>query len=154
MACETAEHAKMLTHEQHKQLLRDLNHIPDDKLDWVPMGKAKTAKQIIVECAGAYRWLAAKIRGDENADGQWGEVFAMAPPTREETAKLLEECWGQLAPVLDGVEEGELGEKRQAFWGETTVGDLLFFCEWHSTYHSGQLNYIQTMLGDTEMHMQ
>lgn len=154
MACEGAEHAKMLTYHEHEQLLRDLQHTPDDRLDWAPMGKAKTPKQILVECAGAYRWLGAKIRGDDNADDQWGEVFAMDPPGREETAKLLQDCWAELAAVLDALDESELSKSRQAFWGETTVAELLHFCEWHNTYHSGQLNYIQTLLGDTDMHMQ
>ena len=137
MACEGAEHAKMLTYKEHEQLLRDLKYIPDDRLDWAPVGDAKTARKILVECAGAYRWLAAKIRGDDKADEEWGKVFAMEPSTREETAKLLEDCWEDLVAVLDSVDESELAEKRQVFWGEAAVGQLLHFCEWHNTYHSG-----------------
>jgi len=154
MACASAEHARGITRIEHEQLVRDLQHIPDDRLDWVPMGKAKTPRQIVVECAGAYRWLAAKLGNAPDADEQWGAVCGMSPGTREATVELLGGCWDELVAAFDGVEEAMLEEKRQVFWGEATVETLLFFCEWHTTYHSGQLNYIQTLLGDTEMHME
>ncbi len=153
MGCEKATQAKAQTLREHKQLLMDLQFIPDDKLSWVPMGKAKTAEEIGVECAGAYRWMVAMLRNDPRANDIWGEIAQLRPGTREGIVKLLEEGWAELAGALDALEEPQLAEKRQVFWGEETVGNLLVMAEWHSTYHSGQLNYIQTLLGDTEMHM-
>ena len=153
MACEKAAQAKAQTFREHKQLLMDLQFIPDDKLDWTPMGKAKTPEAIAVECAGAYRWMAAMLRNDEGANQLWGDIAELRPGTREGIVKLLEEGWEDLAGALDSLEEAQLAEKRQVFWGEETVGNLLVMAQWHSTYHSGQLNYIQTMLGDMEMHM-
>ena len=153
MACERGQHAKRLIHEAHKQILRDFEHIAEDKVDWVAMGEAKPARKIVIECAGAYKWQAAKMRGEDNADEIWGEVCEMDPATREDVVKLAEECWEELAAALDGLTDEQLGEKRQVFWGESTVGDLAHFCEWHNTYHSGQLNYIQLLLGDVEVHM-
>jgi hypothetical protein len=32
------------------------------------------------------------------------------------------------------------------------MADILFACYWNLTYHCGQVNYIQMLLGDTDMH--
>jgi hypothetical protein len=32
------------------------------------------------------------------------------------------------------------------------MADMLFMGYWNLTYHMGQVNYIQMLLGDTEMH--
>jgi hypothetical protein len=34
-----------------------------------------------------------------------------------------------------------------------TTADMMFFPYWNLVYHVGQINYIQLLLGDTEMHM-
>ena len=36
------------------------------------------------------------------------------------------------------------GPRRRA-----TTADLLFLAYWNLVYHTGQINYLQTMLGDT-----
>lgn len=32
---------------------------------------------------------------------------------------------------------------------QVTTADLLFLAYWNLVYHTGQINYLQTMLGDT-----
>ena len=48
--------------------------------------------------------------------------------------------------------EEQLEGKRKVFWGEESVRDLMWMGMVHTGYHVGQLNYIQTLLGDLDLH--
>jgi len=143
--------AKEKTQSVHREVLVGLKYIPDEKLDWCPMGKAKTPRHIGLECAGAYKWGAAIIRG---GPAEWPEAKDEDYPTREAMVELLDASLAEFAAALDTVTEEQLNETREVFWGQESVRNLLWINYWHSVYHAGQLNYIQTMLGDTEMHME
>jgi uncharacterized damage-inducible protein DinB len=146
-----AVQAKERTQSAHGEVLVGLKYIPDDKLGWCPMGKAKTARHIGLECAGAYKWGAAVIRG---GPAEWAEAKEDEYPTRESVVELLNASFADFAAALDAVTEEQLNETREVFWGTESVRSLLWMNYWHSVYHAGQLNYIQTMLGDTKMHME
>jgi len=135
-----------------KELLVALQYTPDDKLDWVPMGVAKTPRAIFVECAGGNRWLAAELRGESNAAAVFEGIKADDYPTREALAEFVESSQAELLAAIDALSEDQLDEKRQVFWGEETLRDLVWMGMMHTGYHVGQLNYIQTLWGDAEMH--
>lgn len=143
--------AKEKTQQANKELSIGLKYIPDDKLTWVPAGKAKPPLQIVADCAAAYRWAAATIRG---APAGPPEQKVDASPTRADAVERLEAGLADLVAALDEVTEEQSAQKRQMPWGEETVANLMWLGHWHSIYHAGQLNYIQTLLGDTEMHFE
>jgi len=143
--------AEKRTQEAHRHLLTGLKYIADDKLDWVPMGSAKTPRQIALECATAYKLTGQLIRGEMP---EWAPPDPAAYPTRESVVAALDAALADLFSTLDALTSEQLAEKRQAPWGETTVGETIWMAFWHSVYHDGQLNYIQTLLGDTEMHFE
>jgi len=151
MATAAGAKAKQASDMAHGTVLTALKYLPDDKLDWVPMGKAKTPRAILLECAGAYAWTAAVIKSDAG-ESAWLALEGKDYPTRESLEKVLNEQYAVLVAALEATTEAQLCEKRQAFWGETTVADLLEMGGWHSTWHAGQLNYIQALLGDEEGH--
>jgi uncharacterized damage-inducible protein DinB len=135
-----------------KELLVALQYTPDDKLDWVPMGKAKTPKAIIVECGAAYKWLAAELRCEENAAAAWEGIKAEDYQTREALAEFVKATEAELLAAIDALTDEQLDQKRKVFWGEETLRDLLWMGMIHTNYHVGQLNFVQTLWGDTEMH--
>jgi hypothetical protein len=143
--------AKERTREAHRHLLTGLKYIPDDKLDWVPLGKAKTPRLIALECAGAYKMAARMVRGEPI---EWAQPDAAAYPTRESVVEALNAGLAEFEAALDGLTAEQLAEKRPAPWGVTTVGVTIGMAFWHSVYHDGQLNYIQTLWGDLEMHFE
>jgi len=152
MATTEGMRAVEMTRMVTKELLTALKYIPDEKLDWVPMGSAKTPRAIIVECGAGYKWLAAELRGDENAAQAWENAQAASYPTRDTLREFIEASEAELAAAIDGLTEDQLDEKRKVFWGEETLRNLLWMGVMHTNYHVGQLNYIQTLWGDTEMH--
>jgi uncharacterized damage-inducible protein DinB len=59
----------------------------------------------------------------------------------------------RLCQLIEAVPDERLEETRAMPWGGTmTLADRLFICYWNLTYHDGQVNYLQRLLGDTEMH--
>ena len=55
--------------------------------------------------------------------------------------------------MIEAVPDQRLEETRAMPWGATmTLADRLFICYWNLTYHNGQVNYLQLLLGDIEMH--
>jgi len=151
MATAAGAKAKKASDMAHGTVLTALKFISDDKLDWVPMGKAKTPRAIALECAGAYAWTAAIIRSEVGPEA-WLALEGKDYPTRAALVQVLNEQYAILVAALEAATEEQLGGKRQAFWGEATVAELLDIGGWHSTWHAGQLNYIQTLLGDEESH--
>ena len=129
-----------------------LKHIPDDKLDWVPMGKAKPALAIAVEIVTSNKWLAAEIRGEEGAGAVWEAMDPSSCPTREAAVAALKESMIEFEAALDEAAEEVFGETRKLPWGESTVAEMCGMGAIHIAYHSGQLNYIQLLLGDEEFH--
>lgn len=152
MATAEGKKAAQITQKATKDLLVALQYTPDDRLDWVPMGSAKTPRAIIVECAAGYKWLAAVLRGEEYAAEVWGNAQKGEYPTREVLGEYVRASEAELLSAIESLTAEQLCERRRVFWGEETVGDLLWTGAWHTNYHVGQLNYIQTLWGDTEMH--
>ena len=151
MAMDEPLAAKAKTQEASRMLQTGLKHLPDDKLAWVPMGQAKTPLLIMAECAGALKWVASELRGQSDP-GVYERVMQGTYTSREEVLALLAEAEAELYGAMEALTAEQLAETRQVFWGQATVGELLWTGATHTIYHAGQLNYIQTLLGDTEMH--
>ncbi len=152
MATQEGTKAAGLTQMMTKELLMALEFTPDDKLDWVPMGAAKTPRVIIAECGASYRWLAAELRGEPNAAEAWESTKPEDFATREALADFVKGAEAEFLAAIGALTQEQLGQKRQVFWGEETLGNLMWLGMIHTNYHVGQLNYIQTLWGDTEMH--
>ena len=137
--------------EAHHHLLVALKYTPDDKLDWVSLGKAKTPTEIAAECAMVYRGVVSLIQGG-TIDAPGREMKPEDHATRDGLLKLLEEALREFASAAEPLTEEQLQEKRQAPWGEDTIAGLLEKAQVHTIWHVGQLNYIQTLWGDSDMH--
>ena len=105
-----------------------------------------------MECAAGYQWIAGELRGDANAAAIWDSIKVEDYPTRETLAELAQSSEADLLAAIDGLTEEALEQKRQVFWGEESVRDLMWMGMIHTNYHVGQLNYVQTLWDDTEMH--
>ncbi len=148
----TIEAAKEITKEQTRQITLAMEFIPEGRRNWVPSGCAKTPMEIYMECAGCYMFFARLVQG-EAAD--WGEVLRKAKEDRslDDAKRLMDEYQEALFKALDSLPESKLNEKMILPWGqETTWGQFAFLASYHTCYHAGQLNYIQTLLGDADMH--
>jgi len=155
------QQASRMTREALDALFRATRHLPEDRLDWTPMGEARTLQTLLYECAMTTPFYSAA------AQGRMEEFAALAPDEatqelwrrRSEAAWTLEgaeavarETFEELCGALEAVPDARLDDihphpmdpSRSA-----TTADLLFLAYWNLVYHTGQINYLQTMLGDT-----
>lgn len=134
--------------------------VPTEKAEWVPMGEARSVLSQMREVASGGAWFLPIVRERKAPDfteharqeavrlrQSYDTVEKCVEAARESTAELCR----AIAAFPDEALEGEI---RLPFGGGTTVtmADLLGMHAWNMTYHLGQINLIQLMLGDREMH--
>ncbi|NIM06015.1 MAG: hypothetical protein GTN69_01475 [Armatimonadetes bacterium] len=146
------EAAKEITEEQTRHLDSALEHIPEERREWCAGGCAKTPMAIYRECARAYLWAAETIRGNEV---NWDLLAPRVEdcPDFESAKAALEKNQSEFFAALEEIDESRLAEMVKMPWGEElSLGQYILLPSYHTCYHVGQLNYIQTLLGDAEFH--
>jgi uncharacterized damage-inducible protein DinB len=135
-------------------LLIGAKYIPADKYDWCPGGVAKTAAQILCECATLNRIGAAILRGEEAKDeGEAHATCCEATATHEKARDAIEASCAELCAAIALWDGKDLTQQLQMPWGMSMAAETVIWLGGsHMNYHNGQLNYIQALLGDAAMH--
>lgn len=131
----------------------DLRALTQDQLTTVPMGKARRACDFSWEVVEVNLRVAKRMAGETLPPP--GDDWTVCPPEHAETEKLvaaIEDSAAKLTEAFKGVgEEGALKEIETPT-GPRTPLEMLSFASMHMMYHDGQLNLLQSMHGDSEMH--
>jgi len=101
--------------------------------------------------------IAARIRGDEPPPFPDGDGWAVAPEELRSKAAITEYMKSSFDTLLDASSKlsEEDTEKLVGNPGhEQPILALIHFASLHTMYHDAQLNFIQTLKGDLEMHWQ
>jgi uncharacterized damage-inducible protein DinB len=149
------QQAARLTREAWDGLLRTAAFVPEEKRDWVPQGKARTMHDFVAECAVMADWGATFFQKMEFPPFD-PEAYSRAKAELDTLDKIKsagETAITRLCEAIESVPTARLEESHEMPWGMSmTVADLLFMGYWNIVYHTGQVNYVQMLLGDTEMH--
>jgi hypothetical protein len=140
---------------QHTRLVNDLKALPNETHLRSYAGCARTPLYMIAECAWVNDWMATFLetgKSDrlprEEQDALFGSV-----DTAEKALAMLDNSVNRLAAAYEALDENTLGDITDQPLGRPTpkfapaslpIG--------HMMYHDGQLNYIQTLLGDDKIH--
>ncbi len=139
---------------------RAAESVPVDKLEWSVMGSVRTVLSQMQEIATAGRWFLPIVRDrvapefDEHAAREaaklrksFDTLEKCIEGARESTSELLQ-------AVTNFPDEALEDEIALPFGGGVTMtmADVLALHGWNLVYHLGQINQIQLMLGDREMH--
>jgi hypothetical protein len=131
-----------------KNTAYNLKFIPSDKLNWKPAPTANSALEIVTHVTGAMTSMLPALAG-----GEWTPPQVTPPTTLDEAQELLTTTAEKYAAALVQIPPQELGKNVTVFGGLTAplaraasmpVVDLI--------HHHGQIAYIQTLLGDVDMH--
>jgi len=146
--------AQKMTAEATDSLLKAAEFIPADKLNWSPGGAARGALPIVVECGGLYGLFAALLRGHPvKLDESDIEAFQARYQDLAAARAMVEENARTLTGVIRQLGPEDLAKEITLPWeARISVSEAIFFPAQHTQYHFGQLNYIQTILGDAQMH--
>ncbi len=126
-----------------------LLRLPEDKREWSPTEKARTALDQVAECALLNGGAADLIhrRSMEGFDFAEFEA-AKARLARDEGAArtLLQENTAKLVAAIHAVPDADLNIEVPLPWGPMTLSEVISHSYGNMRYHEGQINYIASLL--------
>ena len=126
-----------------KRFLQDADAISDDKFAVSPGGTARSAADFTYECTILNHRFAGILRGETPAATKNdGWLTATGEATVKSTALA----------AFDLLKDEELDKLVPGLGGPIPAYAFALFAGAHVNYHDGQLNYIQALNGDDEMH--
>ena len=140
------EMVKEFTLDVAQTLCKDATYIPQESLDWSPMDYGKSADRILSECAKANLMFVAAFRGESTKEVEKDLDFQALKDHVVESAQ-------EVCKAIDSLSDSDLEVDMQMPWGAIMpAAEAIFLPASHMTYHDGQINYIQLLLGDTKFH--
>jgi hypothetical protein len=128
-----------------------LMRLPEDKRDWSAQGDARSALDLVAECA-----ILNGSTVDLIKTRQFPPDYDMASYMTEkaELAKdwealqsLLHQNTARVVAAIRAVPEEDLEAEVTMPWGPMTLEQVISYPHWNMSYHEGQINYIASMLG-------
>ena len=132
------------------ELTKAFLNLPEDKRDWSPNEKARTAINQMAECAilNGYtvELILSKVWPSSGYDAYTAEVKRVSEswPLLEETLKKNTAC---LIETIKEVRDADLEIMIPMPWGAKTTYETMQYPCWNMSYHLGQINYIASILG-------
>lgn len=136
-------------------LIHSAKRTPEDKLNWRPFENGRSVIEQLQECAQCPEFYIGYL------NPELGYTYPEAETLRAERKNwtTLEECERigmensqKIAEVIRAMPDERLDERHKMPWGEEMrLVEIAEMHAWNNTYHLGQINYIQTLLGDMEM---
>jgi hypothetical protein len=147
----TQEFLAFSTENTKKELLSALQALPEDKRGWSPASTARTALNMVAECAMNNGFTADLIvsRKWPNRDHQayLSERDALAAGDWETLRALLEKNTEKLIAVIRAVPTEDLDIAVETPYGNGPLSGICAYPYWNMSYHLGQITYIATILG-------
>ena len=137
-----------------KAYVGDLRAMDEQRLISASGGSSRTPADFTYEIVSINKRISKRMRGEDPGEFKFeGWVKAPAEFQNKETIiAQLEESATEIIEAFANVPEEEMFRKIETPTGETSPMDLAGFAAMHMTYHDAQLNYIQAMKGDVEVH--
>lgn len=136
-----------------KYYVSDLKSLTDEQLN-AAQGSARKAADFTYEVAVVNQRVAARLRGED--PGPWtGEGWMTAPAEMANQDSLIEAIELSIKAVVDALAalpDEHLTNTLQLGENKTSLFELATMALVHTSYHDAQLNYLQSLHGDTEVH--
>ncbi|MDI9639454.1 DinB family protein [Kamptonema cortianum] len=137
-----------------KYLLKDIEAMTPEQLASSPAGSARPPFDFVYEIVVVNQRIADRLNGKD--PGPWtAEGWIVCPDEWKDKGKLSEaikDTSAQIVAGLEGKDDSQLTEKFKVGENETCFADMAGLAAVHMMYHGGQLNYVQSMNGDMEVH--
>ncbi len=146
--------------KQIEAVCRTALAMPEDKRDWVPMGSARSVNAQIEELATVHIYIIPILKTGE---------APLITEDQKEHIRERKEQFDTFDKLIEGAKEGaKLTAEAIRDVPDSKLDDVITLHSrggirrtmyemvarpyWNLCYHEGQINYIQMLLGDTEMH--
>ncbi|MBV9868197.1 MAG: DinB family protein [Abitibacteriaceae bacterium] len=124
----------------------NLGFIPEDKFDWKPEPTANSAQEIVNHLVSILQGAVGVLNGGE---------FERKPvnvSNRDEAQQLILSVTKAQANGLRALAPSDLERTITLPFGAFPLAQAAMMATIDLTHHHGQIVYLQTLLGDTEMH--
>jgi hypothetical protein len=132
-----------LFEETSQVFVYNLDFIPEDKLDWKPAPEAKSVLEVVNHLAEFLDTISRSL-------GLSDSVF-VAATDRDEAKQVLSQACQRYATAVRDASPATLSKKFRDDM-PFTVGWMVTASTLDTIHHAGQIAYIQTLLGDNEIH--
>ena len=133
----------------------DIAAIPDDKWTATFGGCTKSASDLSADAISLLLWTSEALKGNV-LPGYENDMIGLVKSecaTKEGATAKLHELSGAFVANLNAASDEALLSSLTAPWGmESTLYGIAQITASHLWYHDGQLNYIQCLLGDDQVH--
>lgn len=148
------EHVVLTTQKVADEFFRYVEEIPVDKLDWRPLGSGQSALSMAQEIGITPTWAMMTMDDIPFGEGESTD-YRKEWKTIEKCNKEFDERFVGWSEFVLGLSEDDL--KRTKFLPfnggrDHTFLELLEYPRWNTTWHMGQVAYIQTLYGDRDMY--
>jgi len=136
-----------------KGIIHNARALPADKLEWKPMGHGRSAMSQLRECAVSPDIFIRALSGKGYNYLDEDKVKSEALDSVDSAERCLNDGNAILLKLIRNLPDERLCEKIDLPWGATwSLIEVANMHYWNLVYHVGQINYLQTLLGDFEMH--
>jgi hypothetical protein len=134
---------------------KDIRAIPADKWTATFGGASRSAMEATADVIGLLNWTTEALKGNVESDIQSyiSEDVRAACAEQEGACGALSAAAGAFAGALGSASDEALNSLVTPPWKmDAPLFILCHIAVSHVWYHDGQLNYIQSLLGDGEVH--
>jgi hypothetical protein len=143
----------------HERLLKTFGATPDDKLTWSPSSTSKSPLGIVNHASQTNLFFLKVMRGEplpplgsiEEADKAM-QAASAGITTREQAVSVLNDSVAGLNAALDALPAEDLAKDVTLPIFTMPMGYIIHIPGMHMTSHAAQIDYVQTIWGDTENH--
>jgi uncharacterized damage-inducible protein DinB len=125
--------------------------LPEDKRAWSPAETARTALDMVVECALLNGYSASLIKSREWSNETFGlygaEKAALMAKGWDAVAEALQSNTASAVAAIREAPDADLAEPIVMPWQTQSLAEVLAYCYWNMSYHEGQINYLASILG-------
>jgi uncharacterized damage-inducible protein DinB len=148
------------TQKAMEDVVRAAQAVPADHQDWSPMGSARSALSQMQEIATSADFFLPIFRDGvvpEFSEHARNEAIRIrrSHDTMEKCIEATRRSVAELCAEISAFPDDRLEEEIALPFGGgilMTMADLLALPSWNMVYHLGQINQLQLMLGDRDMH--
>jgi hypothetical protein len=133
--------------------VRDLEALTHEQLDENVGGTGRTAYDYTFEVAWVNNAMAKRMKDEMPEPPPWtfGENWAVAPESFRNKETAARELSQSIQNVIDALGD-DIERPVEAMGSTKTAFERAMFCALHTNYHCAQLNLLQSMAGDLQIH--
>ena len=139
------------TDKTMETLIKSFLKLPEDKRNWSPMGKSRTAINMMAECAIMNRVTISMIHQIAYpTDFDFGAFMGEMAELEKDWTKLEAELRKQTAAVIAAIKTAKSEDLDIVIpmpWGDYTFAEVISYPYWNMSYHDAQICYLASMLG-------